>query len=132
MLGPEPQTNRKTFIEWNYNAELFAFSKRLGEDFDMKQLQQAFTHRSYIIEEEMKQEKVGIENPVTNLEDNKVLIIKGEKLITDFVNIFLTSQLPRFPEAGIAAVQQYLLSDESLANVSSHLGTNDLILSSVS
>lgn len=129
MLGPDPLSNRKTFIEWNYNAELFAFGQRLGEKFDLNALQQSFTHRSYIVQEELRQQEVGIENPVTNLRDNKTLIESGEQLIASHTNAFLTAHLPSFP--GIAAIQEYLLSVESLANISTHLGTSDLILSSV-
>lgn len=131
MLGPDPITNRKTFIEWNYNAELFAFGQRLSEQFDLNHLQQSFTHRSYIIQEELRQQEVGIDNPVTNLQDNKSLIEKGEQLLVSHINAFLLAHLPRFPLAGIASIQHHLLSDESLANISTHLGTSDLILSAV-
>lgn len=131
MLGPDPLTNRKTFIEWNYNAELFAFGQRLCEQFDLNHLQQSFTHRSYIIQEELRQQEVGIANPVTNLQDNKPLIEKGEQLLASHINAFLSAHLPRFPLAGIATIQQYLMSNESLANISTHLGTSDLILSAV-
>lgn len=131
MLGPDPLPNRKSFIEWNYNSELYAFGQRLGEQFDLSYLQQSFTHRSYIIQEELRQQEVGIVNPVTNLQDNKPLIEKGDQLLASHINAFLSAHLPQFPLAGIAAIQQYLLSEESLANISSHLGTSDLILSAV-
>lgn len=132
MLGPDPLPNRKTFVEWNNTAELYAFGQRLHEDFNEALLQQAFTHRSYIVQEEHRQQQHGIEAPVTNLLDNQPLIAAGESLLVEHTNLFLLAHFPRLPESGIKAIQQYLLSDSFLANVSSHLGTKDLILTSVS
>lgn len=120
--------NRTTFIEWNYTSELFAFGKRLNESFNPVVLQQAFTHRSYIVKEELKQQEVGIEEPNTNLSDNKELMQTGEQLISKYVHAFLTTHLPKFPAEGIQAVHDHLLSDEMLAKVSSHIGTRELTL----
>jgi len=128
-MGPPQPVNRAGFIEWNLNSELFAFSKRLHEDFNPQLLQEAFTLRSYIIQEEQKQQEVGIENPVTNLKDNSELANIGADLLSTYVEMFISSQIPRLPRAGIQSVRDYLLSDESLANVSQHIGTKDLILS---
>lgn len=132
MLGPDPMPNRKTFVEWNNSAELYAFGQRLNENFDESLLQQAFTHRSYIAQEEHRQQQHGIEAPVTNLQDNASLIATGESLLAEHTNLFLLAHFPRLPESGIRAIQQYLLSEPFLADVSSHLGTKDLILTSVS
>lgn len=130
-MGPQEPINRTTFLEWNYNAELFAFGQRLNETFNPKLLQQAFVHRSFIVQEELKQEKIGIENPDTNLVDNKELAQDGEKIISDYVEAFVGTHLPAFPMEGVWAVRDYLLSDELLADVSKHLGTTELILSAV-
>lgn len=46
-LGPEAPSPRSSFLEWNYEAELYAFGKRLGENFDRQILKQALVHRSY-------------------------------------------------------------------------------------
>lgn len=127
-MGPEPLPNRTTFIEWNYTSELFAFGKRLNESFNPVLLQQAFTHRSYIVKEELKQQEVGIEQPTTNLTDNKPLMQTGQQLISKYVHTFLTAHLPKFPHEGIQSVHDYLLSDEVLANVSAHIGTRELTL----
>lgn len=123
--------NRATFIEWNWNSELFAFSKRLHEDFNPQHLQEAFTLRSYIVQEELRQQDVGIESPVTNLKDNSELANSGSDLLSNYVEMFISSQLPKLPTIGVRALRDYLLSDEVLANVSKHIGTNDLILSAV-
>lgn len=127
---PKP-IQRSTFIEWNYKAELYAFGQRLGEQFNPALLQQAFTQRSYIVQEEFRQQAVGIEQPETNLQDNKELIAKGEAVLAESLNLFLAAQLTRLPQPGQDAVRSFLMSEEVLANVASHLGCADLILSSV-
>lgn len=127
-LEPQPELRRSNFLEWNYDAEIFAFGVRLQEKFAPALLQQAFCDRSYIVQEEMKQRAVGIENPVLQLTDNSGLIKKGDELITEFVITFLNISLPKYPRDGIKAIYKHLISDEVLAHVSSHLGTKDLIL----
>lgn len=126
---PEALTHRSTFIEWNYPAEIYAFSKRLNEELNPAILQQAFTHRSYVIQEEMKQREVGIENPNLNLPDNSKLVEKGEKIINEYINAFLSLSLNKVPREGIRDICNYLMSEENLAHISSNLGTTDLILS---
>lgn len=130
-MGPEPPVIRSTFTDWNWNSELFAFSKRLHEEFNPQLLQEAFTHRSYIIQQEKKQEELGIENPVTNLKDNSELARNGDGLLSTYVDMFISSQLTRLPRVGVESMRDYLLSDEVLANISTHIGTKDLILSAV-
>lgn len=85
----------------NYHAELFAFGKRLGEEFQKDLLQRAFTHRSYIVQEEMRQKEVGIEDPKLSLEDNQELNRRGEMLMSAYLKCHLRVALPRFPEEGI-------------------------------
>jgi large subunit ribosomal protein L44 len=129
MVGPQPEPRRSDFLDWNYDAEIYAFSVRLNEKFKIPLLQQAFVDRSYIVQEEMKQRAVGIENPVLHLTDNSRLIKKGEELMTEFIITYLNLSLPKFPRDGIKAIYKHLVSEETLAHVSSHLGTKDLILS---
>lgn len=85
----------------NYHAELFAFGKRLGEEFQKDLLQRAFTYRSYVVQEEMRQKEVGIEDPELSLEDNRELSRRGETLISEYLKNHLRVALPRFPEEGI-------------------------------
>jgi large subunit ribosomal protein L44 len=128
-MGPEAIQAQSNYIEWNYNAEMFSFGKRLGETFKPKLLQQAFTHRSYIVQEEMRQRSVGIEQPETNLIDNQQLISDGDRLISDYVTAFLRVSLPNLPDTGLEEVRRYLVGDERLAHISGQLGTSDLVLS---
>ncbi|XP_025410157.1 39S ribosomal protein L44, mitochondrial [Sipha flava] len=126
--GPEKPVHRKSFLEWNYDSEIYAFSKRLGEDFNNDLLLKAFTERSYIIDEEEKQKSVGIEQPTLNLIDNKELVAKGSEFIDDIVKRYLRTVLPRLPEEGIIELHKYLTSVETLSHVSYHIGTPELIL----
>lgn len=127
-IGPLPPARRSDFIDWNYDAEVFAFGVRLNEKFTPALLQQALVDRSFIVQEEMKQRAVGIETPVLHLTDNSNLVQKGEELLTEFIITYLNISLPKFPREGIKTVYNHLISEEVLANISMHLGTKDLIL----
>lgn len=97
-LGYEPIPKRNTFLDWNRSAEIYAFNKRLSEDFDIEKLEQAFTHRSYIIKEEQRQKEMEIQDPRLDIQDNITLIMKGEKLVSEIVQHYLTEALPLAPE----------------------------------
>ncbi|CAK1541653.1 unnamed protein product [Leptosia nina] len=117
---------RNTFLEWNLEAELYAFSKRLGEEFDSELLLQAFTDRSYVIKEEMKQTEMDF---ALKIKDNRELSDKGIKFMEEYVQLYLEAVLPRFPKEGISCIKNHLLSENVLANVCLHLGAKDIILS---
>jgi large subunit ribosomal protein L44 len=85
----------------NYHAELYAFGKRLSEEFEKDLLQRALTHRSYIVQEELRQKEVGIEDPKLSLEDNQELTRRGETLMSEYLKRHLRVALPLFPEEGI-------------------------------
>ncbi|EAT40081.1 AAEL008175-PA [Aedes aegypti] len=127
-MGPEAELPRSSHSDWNYKAEIFAFGKRLSEQFDTAVLQQAFTHRSFIAQEEQRQVDVGIEKPELGLKDNRELVQLGERLIEEYVEAFVLTALPRLPNEGIRSIVSGLTSQEKLANVSKHLGTKDIIL----
>ncbi|XP_075224653.1 mitochondrial ribosomal protein L44 [Lycorma delicatula] len=127
-MGPEPPIHRSALVEWNYNAELFAFSSRLSEDFDSSLLQQAFTTREYVINEIEKQRSVGIEDPQLKLIDNREMITSGEKIINAYLPRYLRLVFPKLPEEGIYAIQLHLTSEEILSYIGSNIGIGDLIL----
>ncbi|XP_043684679.1 39S ribosomal protein L44, mitochondrial [Vespula pensylvanica] len=127
-LGPQVEYIRSNFLEWNRNAELYAFNERLSEKFDPALLEQALVHRSYIIKEEEIQRQQGISDPKLDVTDNRNLIQDGRKFISKVVQKYLFESLPNLPDDGIMGIHNYLLSEESLANSSLHIGTTDLIL----
>lgn len=102
--APKQIPKRSTFLEWNRSAEIYAFNKRLSEDFKLEKLEQAFTFRSYVIQEEQRQKEMGIEDPKLDIQDNTELIMKGEKLTSEIVQNYLTQVLPLAPESIIMYV----------------------------
>lgn len=124
-----PKLNKRSnFIDWDFDAEIYAFGKRLGEEFDLNLLRQSFVQRSYVIEEELKLEKLGVEKTDLNLLDNRELADKGLKLVENYTMAYLKYHLPNYPDEGIKAIRNYLLSTEKLAHISSNLGTKEIIL----
>ncbi|KAH8383195.1 hypothetical protein KR009_007271, partial [Drosophila setifemur] len=126
-LGPQKPEPRAGFVEWSERSELFAFGKRLGERFELPLLQKAFTERSFANKEEEKRRQLGIEEADLHMPDNTELAEKGIHIARAYVEAFLQHQLPKVPKEGLAAISNYLLSTETLAHVSSLLGTKDLI-----
>lgn len=116
------KTKRSSYIEWNINAEIYAFGKRLGEDFKIELLLQAFVHKSYIVQAGLKLQEVGIENPALTLQDNEKLAQKGQALISKEIKRFLAASFPRLPQEGITAIHYFLVQDETLSDISKNLG----------
>lgn len=119
---------RSTFIDWNFNAEIYAYGKRLNENFDLVLLERAFVQRSYVIQEELRLEKLGMETDDLNLQDNRELADKGLTLAKRYIETYLRHHLPHYPDEGIDAIQNYLLSTEKLAYISTNLGSKEIIL----
>ncbi|XP_075983575.1 mitochondrial ribosomal protein L44 [Anticarsia gemmatalis] len=124
-LGGKKFYPRNTYLEWNLEAELYAFGKRLNEDFDADLLLQAFTDRSYVIKEEMKQKELEFD---IKMKDNRELADKGEDFINKYTQNYLEVVLPKFPLEGVKAIKTHLTSEAVLANISQHLGTKDIVL----
>jgi len=97
-LGEQPEPKRNTFLDWNRSAEIYAFNNRLSESFNTEKLEQAFTHRSYLIREEQRQKEMGIENPVLDIQDNTEFVRKGEELTSEIVEKYLVQILPHASE----------------------------------
>lgn len=118
---------RSGFVEWNFDAEVYSFDKRLSENFNLKLLSQAFYQRSYIVQEELRLEKAGADMTEIKMVDNRELAEKGREVATAYVQAFLKYHLPRLPNDGIVAIQNHLLGTEKMAHISQNLGTKDLI-----
>lgn len=58
-MEPQPLQPRTSYLEWNYDAEIYAFAKRLGETFNDALLRRAFVHRTYVIQQEIKGNQIG-------------------------------------------------------------------------
>lgn len=127
-LGPQAPAPRSGFIEWNYRAELFAFGKRLQEEFQMPLLQTAFTQQSYLAKEEAKQRELGIEEVDIQMAHNVDLARRGADIAKEYVDAFLKFSLPKVPHEGQKSIASYLLTTESLSKVALNLGMKELLL----
>lgn len=125
-----PQVHKRSgFIDWNFNAEVYSYGKRLNENFNLKMLEQAFVQRSYVAQEKIRLEKIGMEVNDLNLRDNREMAELGLRIAKNYIGIYLRYHLPQYPDEGIAAIQDYLLSTEKLAYISTNLGSKEIILS---
>ncbi|CAG0895410.1 unnamed protein product [Darwinula stevensoni] len=119
---------RSARYEWNYNAEIFAFASRLREPFNEDLLRRAFTLRSYVNKETVRREELEIPSEI-QMEDNEELASRGYALVSSYVKRYLRTVLRFVPEEGIQAIHDYTTKSEVVANVASHIGVKDLILS---
>lgn len=122
-LGPPAPQPRSSFLEWNYDAEIYAFGKRLGEEFNENVLRRALTHKSYC--NKMKEEN-GADSVV---EDNEGLIEEGGKFIRSFVR---EEYGKSYPAVIVDSLERYFLSEKVLAHVAFHIGLKDIVLTAVS
>lgn len=127
-LGPQKPEPRSGFVEWNYRAELFAFGKRLQEDFQMPLLQTALTQQSYIAKEEAKQRELGIEEIDIQMAHNKELSARGLQIAKEYIEGFVEFSLQKMPTEGKISVVSHLMSTDSLSNVALNLGMKELLL----
>lgn len=126
-MGPEPPKHRSAFLEWNYDAEIFAFGKRIGEEFDENILRKALTHRSYVNKKEIEDLDRGQELPEKPVEDNKEMIKEGEGIIKRFLEQEFEN---KHPKVIAKAIVNHLMSQKTLAHVALHMGLKDIILCS--
>lgn len=117
-IGPEPERPRSSYLDWNYDAELYAFGPRLNETFKPELLQRALTHKSY-------------KNEGKSTEDNEELIRNGEKLINTCINEYLKVNVSKLPDDARNAIKNYLTSESTLAHIGKHIGLKDIILCNV-
>lgn len=126
---PAPPAPRSSHIEWNYPAELFAFSARLGESVNESGLRRALTERSYMLQSQEERQRLGLPDTEANSADNSELADRGSQLMTSYIAGWLRAALPRLPEEGVQAVTSYLTSQDQLYQLAVGLGLKDLVLS---
>lgn len=119
---------RSEYIEWNYDAELYAFGKRLQEDFEGSLLREALTDSSYIAQEVSRQQALGVTVPALTMKGNSELAAVGANIIYDYCVKYLRASLPLLPEEGIRSLVEFLTSEEIMCEVGYGIGLKDLIL----
>ncbi|CAG0888825.1 unnamed protein product [Cyprideis torosa] len=139
QMYPQPEPRRSSFVDWNYGAELYAFGKRLGEEFDSDLLREALRFESYVVKAIQEEKQLGL----TDFEDfssdgndsnevlrsNRSLIKDGRDFMEAFIPTYIRGDLVHLPEEGVRALSEHLLSPNVLCHVAKHLGLKDLILS---
>ena len=120
---PAPIEKRSSFLDWNYESELYAFANRLKEsELSLTSLQRLFTHRSYISEEEAKRSELQLQNVPFEIVDNSELIVNGRQFMEQFIPNYLRYFLHDAPEECIKSVTGYLLSEPVLADIAKWIG----------
>uniref|UniRef100_A0A5S6QGU0 Large ribosomal subunit protein mL44 n=1 Tax=Trichuris muris TaxID=70415 RepID=A0A5S6QGU0_TRIMR len=140
LLGPDESKQRVFCAKWNYDVELYAFGKRLGEEFSEKNIRRAFLHRSYLEGQQKERSDLLLQSSSSSsshtlsslssveMEHNGELIRQGDKIISEYVKAYLRYHLPLFPEEGIIAVHDALTTNQRLAGLADQLGARELIL----
>lgn len=120
-------TPRQKLPEWNHRSEMFAFCKRLGEDLSEDRLKNVFTDQSYISMERKRREELGIEGLDLSIADNEDYALQGQTVMSPFIKKYLRYFLPLLPEEGITALHDFLMDQDSQADMSKWLGTPEII-----
>ncbi|XP_043234390.1 39S ribosomal protein L44, mitochondrial-like [Amphibalanus amphitrite] len=126
---PAPPEPRSSYIEWNYPAELFAFSARLGESVDEPLLRRALTERSHMLQSQAERQRLGLAENEADSACNTELAERGSDIMTSYISGWLRSALPLLPEEGVQSVTSYLTSQQELNQLASGIGLKDIILS---
>jgi large subunit ribosomal protein L44 len=126
MQQKEP-TPRQKLTEWNHRSEMWAFVKRLGEDMSEDRLKTVFTDQSYISMERKKRDEMGIQGLDLSITDNQDYALQGQSVMSPFIKKYLRYFLPHLPEEGIAALHDFLMDRDSLADMGTWLGVPEII-----
>lgn len=84
-----------------YTSELFAFSRRLHEEWSETSLRTAFTHQSYLDKEDRKRSELGLAEVKLDLAQNTPFSQRGEQLMSSYIKAYLRHSLDRIPEDGV-------------------------------
>lgn len=123
QIGPEPPSPRSSYLEFNYDAEIFAFGKRLGEEFNEDLLRQALIQKSYV--NKMKDS----ENPDQSIKDNSELEEEGGRFISEYIKEQFSG---KYATEIVNSLHQYLTTESMLSHVALHIGLKDIVLTAVS
>ncbi|XP_006119951.2 large ribosomal subunit protein mL44 isoform X1 [Pelodiscus sinensis] len=125
-----PAMRRSEKPNWDYHAEIQAFSHRLHENFSLELLKTAFVNSCYIKSEEKKRQELGLDKEAAalNLQDNHKLSEQGVMLSRSYLTRCFEDAYPKMPSEGIQALVDYLTSRELVSYVAKNLSIQDLTL----
>ncbi|XP_061492829.1 large ribosomal subunit protein mL44 [Rhineura floridana] len=126
----EPPKRRSEKPNWDYHAELQAFSHRLHEKFSVDFLKTAFVNHCYIKHEESRRQNLGLDKEAIalNLKDNTELSLKGASFSQSYLAQCLKEAYPKIPHAGIEALVNFLTREELVCYLAKNLSLQDFTL----
>lgn len=116
---------------WDYHAEVEAFSTRLQENFQLERLKTAFVNPCYVRVEQERRSALGLDSETAALvlRDNTELHTRGEAFIQGFLSDWCRASFPSLPPEGAAAVVEHLMGSETICHVAQNLGVDELTMS---
>ncbi|KAM4567187.1 large ribosomal subunit protein mL44 [Odontesthes bonariensis] len=129
--GPPPPKPRWQQPNWDYHAEVAAFSSRLHENFSLEVLKAAFINPCYVQMEQERRQELGVdsETMALALKDNIQLSRKGDDFTKSFLTDFCRASFPSLPEDGVESLVGHLTSPAIVTYVARNLGIEDLTMS---
>ncbi|KAJ8397284.1 hypothetical protein AAFF_G00441180 [Aldrovandia affinis] len=131
LEGPPPPKPRSHQPNWDYHAEVQAFSSRLKEDFSPELLKTAFVNPCYVRTEEEKRRTLGLDGEAAALSLRDNVALRGQGL--DFAHSFLSDwfrvNFPNLPVEGVTGLVGYLTSPAVMCHVARNLAVDELALS---
>ncbi|NXI41740.1 RM44 protein, partial [Galbula dea] len=126
----EPPRRRSEKPNWDYHAEIQAFTHRLHESFDLDLLKTAFVNSCYIESEETRRRQLGLDNEsvALNLQDNSKLAEQGMTFSRSYLTQCFEGAYPDLPAAGVGALVDFLTSQKLVSYVAQNLSIQDLTL----
>ncbi|XP_066536786.1 39S ribosomal protein L44, mitochondrial [Hoplias malabaricus] len=128
--GEPAPTPRSQQPNWDYHAEVEAFSARLKESFSLELLKTAFVNPCYLCSEEERRRTLGLDcnAAALNLRDNTELREHGQQFTLGFLKDWCKSNFPSLPEAGVEAIVGYLTEPKLMCHVARNLAVEDLAM----
>ncbi|XP_034556466.1 39S ribosomal protein L44, mitochondrial [Notolabrus celidotus] len=131
LEGPPAPTPRSQQPNWDYHAEIQAFSNRLHENFSLELLKTAFINPCYLQAEQVRRQELGVgsETIALVLKDNIQLSKKGVDFTKRFLTDWCRASFPSLPNEGVDGVVGHLTSSAVIVYVTRNLGIEDLTMS---
>ncbi|CAK6965228.1 S ribosomal protein L44%2C mitochondrial [Scomber scombrus] len=133
LEGPPPPKPRSQHPNWDYHAEVQAFSTRLHENFSLQLLKTAFINPCYLQAEQARRQGLGVDSELTalDLKNNIKLSAKGADFTKSFLIDWCRASFPSLPSDGVQSIVGHLSSSAVVTNVARNLGIEDLTMSEV-
>ncbi|KAJ3591091.1 hypothetical protein NHX12_009038 [Muraenolepis orangiensis] len=129
--GTPPPKPRSQQPNWEYHAEVQAFSSRLHENFSLELLKAAFVNPCYVESEQKRREELTTDFKTTALvlNANMELRSQGSDFLASFLTDWCRASFPSLHGDGVAAVVAHLSGSTVVCHVARNLGVEDLTMS---